>query len=1373
MNEAIGQNKDLHNDEDDEVIGKLFKYIFDPCNLENLPKEYHKKVASKLFEIGEGSVVADNLEKFRGLDHKEIASKLIEVGEDITTIWRLEKFQGLDKEIALQLIEAGSGYDVVKNLEKFQGLELNQEIASKLIEAGAGNVVADNLEKFQGLEPNQEIVLRLFEAGSGFWVAKNLEKFQGLDHKEIALKLIEAKESYAVRDHLKNFQGLDQEIAIKLIEAGEGDVVAENLEKFQGLDHREIVLKLIEAKRSYAVTHNLKNFQGLDHKEIASKFFELGWRRDVVVNLEKFQGLDHKEIALKLIEAKEGEFLINKLEKFKGLDQEIVLKLIEEGRGYDVANNLEKFQELQGLDKEVALQLIEAGGGYAVANNLEKFQGLGHKEIALKLFEMELGEVVENNLGKFHGLDQEIASKLIETGWGSVVVINRERFQGLELNQEIASKLFKAGQGSVVADGLEKFQGLNQEIAFKLVKGGGGSSVASNLENFPGLNHKELALKLIEVRRGHSVIENIEAFQALDQEIALGLIEAGEGRNVAMELREFQELDQREVALKIIESGSEAAFNVYYKNFEGINFDKIKDLNILHSEYVILEDDLIDCKSLKEIDNKQLFEKLKKSSKVWQQEEIGDSFESAGEYFSDSKKEENIGYRKMFEYVGSEDRHDVLHNFPRVIEAAKESGLKPAQFYENILMQVKNDNQIQINEYINYEEYGDDVEEEELRSRDVFDNIMSGLDIKKWKEIIQNELEDFEERLKNNEEIEEDIYRQTKEYSDTKNIFAGWKDLQNCHELIQYFSNDEFRESVKQLSPKGREYAQKLIAHPNIDSQKVVEFCSDPESFMGIKEIHATEAHELKKPSNYIEIPHLDLTAENLRDALIEGDMDKLQDWEALEIDYTLPENMQEGPKTLRYHIVKSLGVRSPEIKEAVGLNPDEELKSNGKLFSILNKRFKAEGLDLTKYLKGETEIPERLEEELEQFRGAEEIASIEYRAKINLKSDPDGAIAGNDTACCMPFGSGKNNVYTYNPVCALFTIQKKSGGNWRTVTQSVLTKDIDINNNVEEIVEQIGDSNIKLDEIVDEELLINAKKIIVADNIEVAPNFKNNKNKDEILKYIYQDFFKEYVDRYGEEEELEDAKIIIGKGYTDALNNLQNIENTFVPIAPVGYSDNIGAEAMKLELDQTKKNIALKKEVLEHKRAERSDLKENKIKGIENLTLKDSLQVSYIEGKAYHDNESLVEYLHNMENALIAKDINNIIKNRTNLSLKYIDSKKKMQGYILAYEGTNGSDNDSERVIYVTDLAATPGSRLAGGRLLKGFIEKYKTEYIDKGDFVPILAEAREQTSYKIIKANLDKMSKELNMKFEIEELSENERGGDVMHTVVIRPVM
>ncbi|MFH0856593.1 MAG: hypothetical protein V1860_01710 [bacterium] len=173
--------------------------------------------------------------------------------------------------------------------------------------------------------------------------------------------------------------------------------------------------------------------------------------------------------------------------------------------------------------------------------------------------------------------------------------------------------------------------------------------------------------------------------------------------------------------------------------------------------------------------------------------------------------------------------------------------------------------------------------------------------------------------------------------------------------------------------------------------------------------------------------------------------------------------------------------------------------------------------------------------------------------------------------------------------------------------------------------------------------------------------------------------------------------------------------------------------------------------------------------KKVEHLTSMDSLQVAYLEGKAYYDNKSLMEYLHNMENDLIAKDINNVSKDRVNLSLKCVDDKKKMQGYILAYEGK--MDKKGEDIIFIADLAASPESKMAGGRLIKEFIGLYKKYYLDEGKLIPIVADAREKTSYQIILKQAEKMGKELGVKFRIEEIGEEEKGEDIMHLVKIIP--
>ena len=63
------------------------------------------------------------------------------------------------------------------------------------------------------------------------------------------------------------------------------------------------------------------------------------------------------------------------------------------------------------------------------------------------------------------------------------------------------------------------------------------------------------------------------------------------------------------------------------------------------------------------------------------------------------------------------------------------------------------------------------------------------------------------------------------------------------------------------------------------------------------------------------------------------------------------------------------------------------------------------------------------------------------------------------------------------------------------------------------------------------------------------------------------------------------------------------------------------------------------------------------------------------------------------MENALIAKDVNNISKNRPNMSFKYTGEDKKMHGYILSYEGKVDKEENGENI----DAPSSP----AGSKLL------------------------------------------------------------------------
>jgi hypothetical protein len=294
---------------------------------------------------------------------------------------------------------------------------------------------------------------------------------------------------------------------------------------------------------------------------------------------------------------------------------------------------------------------------------------------------------------------------------------------------------------------------------------------------------------------------------------------------------------------------------------------------------------------------------------------------------------------------------------------------------------------------------------------------------------------------------------------------------------------------------------------------------------------------------------------------------------------------------------------------------------------------------------------------------------------------------------------------------------------------------------------------------------------------VEVSPNFVG---RSETITALYRDFFKQYLDKFGQEQRLQTKKVIIGEGYSDALDELPEIQNTYAPQAPVSYSDKTHGQVRLLDMEESDSVLILKRNINidEIPQLEQNDIS---ITGVEPLTFESALQVAYIEGKAYADNKSLIQYLHNMENGLIAKDINNATKDKPNMSISYRDKAGKMQGYMFAYEGIldensrEFKDYTGKPFVYISDLAVVDKSSLggakAGASLIQGFSELYKKNYLDKGNLTPIFAQAREETSYRLIQRKLGEISRGTGYVFIVEELEPYTMGNSTMHPVIIRP--
>jgi hypothetical protein len=149
------------------------------------------------------------------------------------------------------------------------------------------------------------------------------------------------------------------------------------------------------------------------------------------------------------------------------------------------------------------------------------------------------------------------------------------------------------------------------------------------------------------------------------------------------------------------------------------------------------------------------------------------------------------------------------------------------------------------------------------------------------------------------------------------------------------------------------------------------------------------------------------------------------------------------------------------------------------------------------------------------------------------------------------------------------------------------------------------------------------------------------------------------------------------------------------------------------------------------------------------------------------------------VENSLIAQSINNEIKSRPNLSMKYTDSHGVVKGYIIGYEGKLEQNGIDRPVVFVSDysterrigLDGTFKAGRPGGKLLQAFMKQYKKNYLDKGDLIPVFVNAREETSYRLLLKNIQGMSKTLGYDFEIKETGTEQAGESTMHDLLLIP--
>jgi hypothetical protein len=399
---------------------------------------------------------------------------------------------------------------------------------------------------------------------------------------------------------------------------------------------------------------------------------------------------------------------------------------------------------------------------------------------------------------------------------------------------------------------------------------------------------------------------------------------------------------------------------------------------------------------------------------------------------------------------------------------------------------------------------------------------------------------------------------------------------------------------------------------------------------------------------------------------------------------------------------------------------------------------------------------------------------AVKLIATAHRKSDPRGYTVQNDTGSCDSFGAGKQIVSAFNPAISYFSIQLvRPDGTRRAIAQSMLTIDCDAGKPVPGIVAAMEKPGASLKEALSASVLHQGSRTLTCDNIEVARNYRDQ-GWGETIETIYQDFFYEYLQSHGQAAGLLTDKILIGENLTPVFTAAHKVPNTWVPVAPGSYSDNLGPSVL---------SVPVLPKVAESNRSfpgyngpfiEAPPPTSNP--HIQFLRPSDSLATSYLEEGAYSDNKELIVSLQNLESCLIASHINNRLKDRPDLSLKYVGDDDRVLGYLIAYEGRFTPDQElplepGERVVYVADLAThSEVRRQAGGQLAQALIDRWIGEYLPTGEIPPLVAELREHTSYRLVMSRLKHLSEHSALEFEVLHGEVQMRGEDRMFPTVIR---
>ena len=211
----------------------------------------------------------------------------------------------------------------------------------------------------------------------------------------------------------------------------------------------------------------------------------------------------------------------------------------------------------------------------------------------------------------------------------------------------------------------------------------------------------------------------------------------------------------------------------------------------------------------------------------------------------------------------------------------------------------------------------------------------------------------------------------------------------------------------------------------------------------------------------------------------------------------------------------------------------------------------------------------------------------------------------------------------------------------------------------------------------------------------------------------MYEKFFSEYVRQNPISPNwipINTSKFYSWVNYNKLDILTDKVQNESLPVFVNAYSDNSKSYSLQWKLDAWEQ-IEKQKKVWIHP-----------------LSIEDVVQISYMEWKIYPS--SMKDHLWNLQHEITASILNNTLKGRPNLSFTWYNEEWKIWWYILAYQWKM---EDGTPWVYISDFAIDEKERWAAWiKMIHHWMQEVKKNYPG----MPIFTRARENTSYRMVKA-------------------------------------